>query len=245
MTEPIGPLRDRRPLPLQLYEDLRSRIAGGEFGAGARLPAESALAAAYGVSRVTVREALRLLQRDGLVAARHGRGHFVLRGGPIREPVTELRSVTELLDSFGYQVETDVLGVRRRPAGEVAERLLVAADEPVLEVERLRRTGGEPLIYSVDVLPARLLDGREPNFAGSLVVILAKAGVELAYSHARIRAAALPRGVGRRIGVAASVPWLLLEQVNFDTDQTPVIFSFDYHRGDRFEFDVVRQRVRG
>ena len=245
MSHPIAPLRDRRPLPLQVYEDLRRRIGAGEFAAGGRLPAESELAGGYGVSRVTLREALRLLQRDGLVASRQGRGHFVLRGGAIREPVTRLQSVTELLASLGYAVETEVLSVRRRAAGDVAEKLGLAPAAPVVELERVRRSGGEPLIYSIDILPAQLVEGREAELAGSLVALLAGAGIELSSSHARIRAATLPRRVARRIGIAATMPWLLLEQVNFDARETAVIFSFDYHRGDRFDFEVVRQRVRG
>ena len=245
MSQPIGRLRDPRPLPLQVYEDLRMRIGAGEFAAGGRLPPESMLANGYGVSRVTLREALRLLQRDGLLAPRQGRGHFVLRGGTIREPVTRLQSVTELLASLGYEVETEVLALRRRAAADAAEKLGLARDAPVVELERVRRSGGEPLIYSIDILAAQLVDGREAQLAGSLVALLADAGVELSSSHAHIRAATLPRRVTRRIGVAPTTPWLLLEQVNFDAREQPVIFSFDYHRGDRFDFEVVRQRAHG
>src|SRR5439155_1326580 len=83
--------RERRPLPLQVYARLRARIIAGEDLPGARLPSEADLAKSFGVSRVTVREALRLLQREGLLVARHGSGHFVLSGERIREPLTELR----------------------------------------------------------------------------------------------------------------------------------------------------------
>ena len=65
MSQPITPLRDRRPLSLRVYFELRERIAQGEYPPGSRLPSETDLARAFAVSRVTVREALRLLQLTG------------------------------------------------------------------------------------------------------------------------------------------------------------------------------------
>jgi GntR family transcriptional regulator len=239
-----APLRDRRPLPLQLYERLRQEIAGGEHRSGARLPGEVELAARFGVSRVTVREALRMLQQDGLVAARHGRGHYVRESCPILEPITELRSVTELLTSLGYEIVTEVLAATTEEAGDVAASLRIAPTDLVTRLERLRRSGGEPLIYSIDIVPASLLEDGEADYGGSLVAGLARRGFQLAYSHARIMAAQLPTAVRRLLGPAGRRPWLLLEQVNYGADDTPLIVSRDYHRGDRFEFSVVRRRLR-
>lgn len=244
MSRTRTPLRDSTPLPVRMYEELRAEIAHGVHPPGSRLPSEAELCAAFGVSRVTVREALTMLQRDGLVAARQGRGHFVLSGALIREPVTELRGVTELLVSLGYDVETEVLDVRRLPAGEAAESLRVQPDETIVRTERVRSSGGEPLIYSVDVVPARVFGDDDAVLSGSLVDALAARGFELAYSHARITAATLPRSVRRRIGPGAPASWLLLDQVNYGSDDTPLIVSQDYHRGDRFEFNVLRRRIR-
>lgn len=240
---PIGPIRDRRPLPLQVFEALRGRIARGEFPAETRLPSETELARSFAVSRVTIREALRLLQSEGLVVARHGLGHFVLGRPLIREPITELRSVTDVLHSLGEAVTTDVLSVEQGEAGELGLVLDLARAEPVLRIERLRRSGGEVVIYSVDVLPACILEGIEMDFSGSLIGVLAKRGVELRQAQATIRASVLPRRVARRAGVPASSPWLLLEQVHYDAARSPVLWSLDYHRGDRFEFNVLRRRL--
>jgi GntR family transcriptional regulator len=229
---------------MRVYEELRARIAAGEYPAGSRLPSEAELASLFGVSRVTVREALKVLQRDALVAARHGRGHFVLSGSTIRKPITELHSVTDLLGSLGYAVDTEVLSVRRSPAADLAESLRMEADKPVIRVERMRSSGGEPLIYSVDVVPVHFLGEAEVDYSGSLIDALALRGFELAYSIARITAASLPLAARRDLGAAGRLPWLLLDQVNYAADDTPLIISHDYHRGDRFEFQVVRQRAR-
>lgn len=237
------PIGDRTPLPIQVYQRLRAEITSGSHPPGSRLPSEAELSTAYAVSRVTVREALRMLQRDGLVIARHGRGHFVLGGGPIREPITELRGVTELLAARGYTVETEVLAATPGPAGGLAGALQLAAEDEVIRVERLRSSGGEPLIYSLDAVPSHLVGAGQIDYAGSLVEALAAGGYELTYSHARISAAVLPRQIAKRVGAAARAPWLLLDQVNYSGAGTPLIVSQDYHRGDRFEFDVVRRRI--
>ena len=244
MTGSIVPVGDRRPLSMRVYVDLRDRIVGGDYAPGDRLPTEAELVRAYAVSRVTVREALRLLQRDGLVIARHGRGHFVGSQPLIREPITELRSVTQLLTSLGYLVETEVLGVRSQPAGGTAGLLDLGPDAVVKRVERLRRSAGDALIYSIDVVPDELFGGTAVDFTGSLIGALTARGVELAYAQATIRAAKVPRTIARAGHVPPSLPWLLLEQVHFDTSERPIIWSRDFHRGDRFEFNVLRRRLR-
>jgi len=243
VNQPITPLRDRRPLSLRVYFELRKRIGQGEYLPGSQLPTEKELAQAFAVSRVTIREALRLLQRDGLVKAQHGRGHFVLERGLIREPVTELRSVTELLTSLGYQVENEVLAAVSEPAGERSSALGIDPEERITRIERLRSSRGMVLIYSIDVLPTTLLEGVDHDHQDSLFAALAVAGVELVRAQATIRAAKLPRGVARRSGLPPSLPCLLLEQIHFDREDTPLLWSLDYHRGDVFEFHVLRQRL--
>ena len=86
----------------ELAEKLRARIIGGEFPAGARLPSETAISDAYGVSRVTVRTAVKLLESQGLVNVRHGSGTYVADfGGQVRTGLQELRSITETIKEMG------------------------------------------------------------------------------------------------------------------------------------------------
>jgi GntR family transcriptional regulator len=237
--------RDRRPLPAQVHERLRSQIASGEFTLGSRLPTEGELCALFGVSRVTVREALRMLQRDRLIESLQGRGHFVL-GVPalIEKPISELQSVTELMRGLGFAVRTEVLSVKRESAGNHAQALQVSATADVVRLERLWRSPDDPVIYSIDIFSASIVGDDEPDWGGSLLEVFEQAGLTIAYSHALIRAATLPRSIARRAGVAPSLPWILMEQVNFAADDRPLLHSYDYHRGDKFEFYTLRQRSR-
>jgi len=235
--------RDRRPLSAQVHERLRIQITRGDYTPGSRLPTEGELCALFGVSRVTVREALRMLERDRLIESRHGRGHFVL-GVPalIEKPVSELQSVTELMRGLGFTVRTEVLSVKREAAGDHAQALQLSATDDIVRLERLWRSPDDPVIYSVDVFPARIVRDDDPDWGGSLLQVFERAGFTIAYSHALIRAATLPRAIARRAGVAPSLPWILMEQVNFTADDRPLLHSYDYHRGDKFEFYTLRQR---
>jgi GntR family transcriptional regulator len=241
-------VRDRRALPVQIRERLRQRIADGELAPGAKLPSEVEMAIQFEVSRLTVREALRMLQQEMLIESRHGRGHFVTLGPkPINKPISELHGVTELMESLGYPVENVVLDVRRERAAAagVSERLGVVADEEVVRLERLRTSGGEPMIYSVDVFPAALAP-EEPNWESSLLDLLERTpGARIAYSSASIRAARLPEPVRSQVSLPEDLPWILLEQLAHTSEHRPVLFSLDYHRGDRFEFRAVRHRGVG
>lgn len=235
--------RDRRPLPVQVYGRLKDDITSGSYEPGSRLPSEAELSEQFSVSRITVREALRMLQRDMLIESRHGRGHYVLNAeGLVKKPIGELQSVTELMDSLGYPMETAVLSARREPAGERAAALGIEPDDEVFRLERLRTSGGEAMIYSVDILPVRTLGGGEPNWDGSLLEAMEREGIWIAYSRAAIRAVVLPRPAARRAGVPPTLPWILMDQINFTREHRPVLLSLDYHRGDKFEFETLRQR---
>ena len=239
--------RDRRALPIQVHERLSQGIADGEFEPGSRLPSESEMAARFGVSRLTVREALHMLQRDMLIESRHGRGHFVLPVPRlIKKPISELQSVTELMEGFGYQVENVVLGVERTAARQLAETLQVEPGEPVIRLERIRTSEGEPMIYSLDVFPASLIGPAEPDWREPLLgMIESGGGPRIAYSHASIRAASLPARARRQMPSSARLPWLLLEQLGHTARHRPILYSLDYHRGDRFEFQTLRHRIEG
>ena len=96
--------RARRPLGRDVADDLRTRILGGEFGPGDKLPSETDLAATYGVARVTIRTALQLLQSRGLAYTRHGAGTYVAPiSGGIRAGLQELRSITDVIRELGHE----------------------------------------------------------------------------------------------------------------------------------------------
>jgi GntR family transcriptional regulator len=234
---------DSRSLASQLAARLRELIVGGSLAGGTQLPTEAELAERFRVARTTVREALKQLENEGSVVVRRGRGRFVSSMPVLHRPITRLESVTDLLASYGYEVENRVLSAETRvPSAEESERLRLPDGGLVFALERLRLHADEPLIYSVDVLPAEYVDSSpSSDWQGSLMDVLSAMHLRPVTAATTIRAARLDPAVAAACDTDPALPWLLMIQLNLLEDGSPIIYSHDYHRGDRFSFDLLRR----
>ncbi len=236
-------VRDRRPLALQVRDEIRALIVARGMGPGDRLPSEAELATRFSVARTTIREALKLLEQDGQIHVRHGLGRFVAPA-TVRWPITRLESVTEMMQAMGSSVTNRVISIGNAPASdEEAGALRQAAGSTVVRLERVRSLDTRPVIYSIDVIPESVVgsDLATIDWSGSLRALLDGRGAAMASSTAQLRAVTLPRGVATALGEDPRGPWLLMVQTHFTTDGRPVLYSHDYHRGDALTFNVLRR----
>jgi GntR family transcriptional regulator len=233
---------DSRSLASQLTARLRGLITSGALGGGIQLPTEAELAERFRVGRTTVREALKQLESEGTVVVRRGRGRFVSTAPVLHRPITRLESVTQLLAGYGYEVENRILSAdTRAPNAEEQEQLRLREGAAVFSLERVRVHAGEALIYSVDVLPAARLEPiQHIDWTGSLGDVLEAKRLDPVMSVTTIRATQLDPKIAAACGTDPNLPWLLMIQLNLLEDGSPIIYSHDYHRGDRFSFDVRR-----
>lgn len=194
----------RVPKYLAIYRVLADRIADGRYPVDAPLPAQRELVEEFDVSLMTVRQAIRALESDGLVETRHGVGTFVRRPA-FAYGLTGLRSLSQDLVEQGIELETEVVdsGLVVPPA-DVGARLGVPEGDRVLAVERLRstRTAGAPvpLLLQTSYLPAGVGSriGVEPLRHQSLYRLLADVGTPVRQASETIQAVALtPRQAAR------------------------------------------------
>ncbi len=153
---PAPRLPDRsNPLPLwaQVLEDLRRRVAEGDFADG--FPTDKDLVDQYGVSRHTARDAVRRLQQEGLIERERGRGSFV-RLPEIEQPVSQLYSLFRSIERQGYEPRSVVLDVGERIDDDVASSLGLAAGEPLVYIRRLRLADDTPVAVDELWLPATI-----------------------------------------------------------------------------------------
>jgi GntR family transcriptional regulator len=149
-----------------LRQAIRDRVTSGEWRPGDQLPTIRELGDLYGVSRITVVQALDALAREGLLMRWQGKGVFV--GQPRREePRVPLLSFTEETTRRGQTPGSRTLCLRREPATPgLHARLDLKPDEGVVLLERLRLADGLPLAIQRAYLPERLVPGlierREP-----------------------------------------------------------------------------------
>ena len=237
---------ERKTLTEIAQQELRQAILQGTYRPGSQLPTEAELCELLGVSRTVVREALRVLEDDGLVARRHGIGTFV-RNHPILKNLNFNFGITEMIESAGLRPGTSHLAIHTAGAdGERAEQLHVPLGTPLLTVERVRTADGRPVVYSLDTITEglRLRAGFDPQRlrSESIYQLLQSAlGAVIEYGVARLQPVAAPVGVAEKLGLAAQALTLSIVQTDYSADDEPLVYSCEYHLPDAFDFIVWRR----
>lgn len=223
------------PLYRQLANTLLRMIDAGELAAGQRLPSEPGLMAKYGVSRITVRQAIALLVRHGKVSAHRGKGTFV-SGRVVRHDLDALQGFYAALRSQGIEPQTKLIEWSV-DAGAFDDGRPVGTDFPV----RLKRR------YSIDDRPFALVVGYLPQAAAALgkaraerlsvYEILAEfMDVRVARAMVAIRCERAPNEVTRLLGLQKADMVLVMERQSFATNDQPCEFMRIYIVPERYEF---------
>lgn len=237
--------RQRAPLYEQTAKALKETILSGQFGDV--LPSHEKLSEALQVSRPTIREAIRLLERGGFVRSIQGIGTVVQRDTPLFTPgLEELVSTTELISRAGYNPGTVFEEVRRTVA--TLSNYPVFAGRSVLVVERVRSADEVPFVFSVDVIPdpgGDLDSVRAAVAQGSLMVWLQERGAEVNYATTTISAQTADNVLAERLHVPPGSALLYMEETGYDIKHHPSYYSNDYYRTDLTKFRVVRRRSVG
>ncbi len=243
--------RRRRPPPAKnrpLYQETALRL--GEILAATApdtfLPSEPDLARQLGISRATLREAMRSFEEQGRIVRRQGVGTIVTHPPRALDAGLEvLESLETLAARTGLPVEMGDCQIVVRPAGEEdALQLEIPASSSVVEVSRVILTGGRPVAFLVDVLPEALLPRqvRDNGFTGSVLDALLRAGsVELDVSRTEISALSAPPEIARRLQIQRGDVLLRLEARLFSRDGRAVDHSWSYFLPGSIRLHVVRR----
>ncbi|WP_339097580.1 GntR family transcriptional regulator [Deinococcus sp. VB343] len=229
---------DAAPAYVQLAQGLRQNIAAGKLRPGSALPAERELAARLGVSRVTLRQGLGLLEAEGLLRRRRGSGTFVA-GPPASQQLGLLSSFSDEVRSQGSVPGARVLKfVRSRPTAPEALSLGLAPAEEVYRLRRLRTSDGEPLAIEESTLPAALigpLSAADVTDA-SLYALLGERRLAPARAIRHLRAQNADPEQARLLGVEVGAALLNTERVSWLASGRPIEYARACYRGDRYDF---------
>jgi GntR family transcriptional regulator len=244
---PRDTLAPPKPRAAAVRQELARGIGEGRWRAGDRLPAEPDLAVALGVSRATLRDALRSLEEDGFVTRVRGAGTFVTHRPRLRNNLDVNFGVTDLIRSMGSRPDTRHLGAEEGSCtGEERERLQLGQDAGVVRTRRVRTADGRPVVLSEDVIPGWLLEGTAEVVdrvgSGSLYDLLDRElGVVVRQGVATIRPANASREIADMLEVPEGTLLLYLLQVDYEAEGRPVLLSHEHHLADAFEITVVRR----
>lgn len=231
----------------QIATDIRRRIASGEWNQTMRLPAEATLAQEYGVSRMTMRQALAELVKDGIVTRRRGSGTFINERPPSASvssitlplPVTLVRS----LRALGYTPGIEVLQARVLPVPSptIADALDIDVGEPVAFFERIVHAEERPLVIVRAMIPDRLCPGitQRPLINDSIHITLRERyGITLREVQHWIESVRATDEDAATLRTSIGTPLLLLTSVYYDDRDRPVEHVTNLWLGDAMRLSL-------
>lgn len=212
-----------------------------------KIPSEQKLSEMLGVSRNTVREAIRTLEQEGILYSRHGIGTFVIgTKKSLKTNISTLESSTNIILGHGYEPGTkNVLLAKSKATPEICKNLSISEDHDVFYIERVRTADNEPVVYVEDYIPYEM--GMEEKYKGeyyeSLLEFLELFGHNVAFSICKIKAVISEPKIEEKLELKEKNALLLLQQVHYSQKGEPVLYSDSYYLSDRFEFNLIRKRA--
>jgi GntR family transcriptional regulator len=227
------------PLYLQIRESLAERIRKGELKPGSKIAGERELSAVYRVSRMTARQALSTLEREGLIHRRRGGGTYVAEP-KIEQEVSRLRSFTEQMQRSGLRPGARLLFKEEVPAGQrLAESLQINTGEPLCHVMRLRTGNGQPIALENSYFPLRRFPGIiNADLEGRSIYRIMEEdyGIRPVRATQQLEPVAANAFESSHLEVAQGAPLMLIERIAYAANGVAVEFAKDVYRGDRSRF---------
>ena len=227
----------------RLQADLAALIAGTP--AGQRLISEPDLAKQLGVSRATLREAMRTFETQGLIRRRQGSGTYVVGIVPVIDAGLEvLESLDTMAQRMNLEIKVSDLNVEQMQADkETAAGLGVEEGTYLTRVRRVMRADGRPAAYLIDTLPETVLkpDDLSTEFRGSVLDFLITRGDKLKISRAAISATNAPADVAKPLEIQRDDVLLKFVSQLYDTSGKVVDYSVSYFIPGYFRFHVNRR----
>lgn len=227
----------------RLQADLADLIA--RTPAGQRLLSEPELAKQLGVSRATLREAMRSFETQGLIRRRQGSGTFVVGKVAVLDSGLEvLESLETMAKRLGLEVTMSDLSIEATKADEeVANALNVSVGANLTRVRRVIRADSRPVAYLVDILSETTLHSAEvpADFNGSVLDFLLGRGDSLTTSRANISAIGATAEVAKALEIQRGDVLLHFYSQLFDSNNKAVDYSLSYFIPGYFHFHVVRR----
>jgi len=226
------------PMHSQIREIIRRRVLDGSYPPHSQMPSESQMMQAFEVSRITIRQALGDLQKEGLIFKVAGKGSFVAKPKAFQN-LSRLQGFGEAMTPSGYETFSQVLSTKRVAANElVARRLALAIGEPVMEIQRLRYLNREPISVDMSYFPISLgerLVQADLATRDIFVILENDLGKHLTHADVQIEAISADESLARHLRIDEASPLLRIERLTH-ADEQPVDFEFLYYRGDAFQY---------
>jgi GntR family transcriptional regulator len=247
---PVVSLNIERPRHITLTaataNTLSEAIQLGKFEAGSQLPTEMELMQLLQVSRTTLREALRMLEEQGLIIRRRGLGTYVSNRLLVND-ISNNFGITQMITQAGLDAGTLESNNRIEKASPTAAKALeLGENDAVLVMERVRTADGIPVVWSFDMVPAEIVGNKvieaDKEKEESLYTYLQKYhNIWVSQGVAEIQPIVAEKAHADKLKVRKHTPLLSIVQTDYDIKNRPVIYAVEYHLADRIKFILTRK----
>ena len=204
------------PVYIQIHDQLKHEIENGVWKVGARLPSERELSLRFGVSRMTLRQAIQTLSDEGILERKIGSGTYVA-SRKVQEKMTGTTSFTDIMESQGKIPSSKTISFfHSRASSSEAEKLGLEKGEQVLRMERIRYADDLPICFAVASIPAKL--------------------IEIGRANQTVSATLASEQIAEYLAVKRGDAILRLRQVSYLADGEPFEYVRTQYVGSRFEF---------
>jgi GntR family transcriptional regulator len=228
---------------IRIHDEIKHQIETGVFEVGQRLPSERVMAEQFGVSRMTLRQAVTSLVEEGILTRYVGSGTFVANDR-VREKMRGTTSFTEIIQNLGKTPSSKVLSYQKTKANEVeCDKLQLKKGAQIIRMERIRYADELPICYEVASIPYRLIEDFAKNdIANHFYDTLANAGKKIGRSEQIISAKIVNKEIANFLSIKQSSAILALTQISYfaNSDETPFEYVLSQYVGERFEFYLER-----
>lgn len=236
---------DSRHLYLQVIDNIKREIDKGTYKENEKLPSEFELSKILGVSRATLREALRILEEDNIVSTKHGVGTFVNQKPIVSSGIEELTSVTKMIEKSGKNAGVRYISTEYINATNAdRERFATENLEHLLKIERVRTADDDPVVFCIDMIPKDLIALESVHQEESLFQLIEnETQKRIAYAVTYIEPVSGEALIYDILNCKSDQSLLLLKQMHYTEEDEPFLYSANYFRPDRFSFYVLRKRL--
>ncbi|GHI01485.1 GntR family transcriptional regulator [Neobacillus kokaensis] len=236
------------PIPLyyQLEEYIKELIEQGDLKPGDALPPEREYAEEYKISRMTVRQAFTQLVNEGYLYRIQGKGTFVSER-KIEQPLQGLTSFTEDMKARGLEPGSQLIHFDIIPAPiGAAKQLKIAESAPIYEITRIRLADGIPMALETNFISTELIKDLTVEIVNQSLYAYMEDQLKLTIDSSSqiIEASIVSKEEAEYLQISEGAPVMLIQNITYLEDGTPVEFVKSVFRADRYKFMIQKKRQK-
>lgn len=233
--------KNHKPLYDQLRELILNKIVNGEYAVLSQIPSENEFAEQFGVSRITVRQALNQLQLEGYIFKVPGKGTFVSKPKTFQN-ISSLQGFAEAMSSAGHEILNRVISAELKQIPMyVVPKLKLPVKANVYEIQRVRLLNRQPVSYELTYLPEHIglklkekaIDLRTTDIFKALEQ---ECDIPLGHADLSIDATVADEELAALLQVEIGTPVLRVERLTHDANGQPIDYEYLYFSGDTFQY---------